>query len=228
MSIFQKLNEACNRVLKGHNAAAPETKEMTLEEFGVYAAGEIEKATEEKATPAKAVARLKALQLSVAVAESAFETAELEKFSVPVFSAKSAMEQDVMATLAAMNDKITALADGVGKGDDDDADAKKKKADEEAAAAKKTAEDEAAKKKTDDEAAAAKKTADDEAAAKVKADEEAKAAAAKKNAGGGAGDDDEDHDLWPMDLARSVNKRDGDDVYDWGKDPADPADAAGA
>ena len=223
MSIFAKFSEACSRVLKGQNASAPEIKTMTLDEFSTYATAEIEKALEDQKSPAKAVARLKALQLAVAVAQSAFEGASLEKFDIPIYSAKAALEQDVMARLDAMDANITALADGVGKGGDDD-DAKKKKADEEAAAKKKEDEEKAAKGGDADDADAKKKKADEEAAAKKKKDDEEKAAA-QKNADAAT----DGREIWSTDLARDVRKtKDDIDLYDWGADPEDPADAVGA
>jgi colicin import membrane protein len=158
--------------------------------------------------------RLKALQVSLAVATAAFEGAKLEKFDIPVFNEKAQAENELDTKLAAIDAKLDKGKDG----DDDEAakakakaDADKAKADADKAKADAAAKTKDGAGKDDDEAAKAKAKAD---ADKEKADaDKAKADKAKADA---AKADDTD---WPSDLAKSANRSDEmKELYDYGDD----------
>lgn len=225
MDILEKLTGQLDKVLKGAGqaAGAPELKAFSLDEFANWAAGEIEKAVDEgKEHPARATARLKGLQLSIAVAQAAFESASLEKFEIPIFSEKAATVIDLDDRFSAIEDKLDGFIAAVKGGDKDKADDKPddKSKDESSDKSDDKPDDKSkgeggdgkGKDKTDDKP-------DDKGKDKTD-DEKAKAEKAAADAGNDPEFDEGDRDLWPLDLAKSIERSDAEkEIYDWGDDP---------
>ena len=231
--VFAKLTDACERVLKSQGSAVSiETQTMTLDQFAEYAMDQIKKAEGEKGSPRAALARVMHLHQTIAVAKSAFGTAELESFDFAVFKGNSVAMSDIEDRFKGIEDSIKNLTDSLGKSKQDDSDkdddADKKKAkdkqdgdddddenpfkDKDKKKAKGDGDDKSDPDDADKKKAKDKQDGDDDDMdkKKTKSDDD-------------ADKDDEDVDkaeFWPMDLAKS-HKRSGDnDLYDWGRDPA--------
>ena len=221
--VFEKLAGACATVLKSQGGSTVETKKMTADEFADYAMDQIKKAEGEKSTPTIATARIRALNTSIAVAKSAFSSAGLDSFEIPVFKNSDIAMSDIDARFKGIESQVKSLADSIGKGkafppegDDkdkdkeDDKDAKKAKGkgeEDDKDAEKKKAEGKADDDKDKDAKKADDKDDDKDDAEKKKADDK---------------DDDKDDAEkaeWPMDLAKSEGRTDSEkDLYDWGSD----------
>ena len=234
--VFEKLTDACRRVLKSQGSPASiETRTMTLDQFAEYAMDEINKADGEKSSPRAALARIQHLHSTIAVAKSAFTSAELESFDIPVFKAGASISMsDVETRFEGLEKQVSALVGSLGKGKADEEDEKAKakgKADDEDETEKAKAK---AKGKADDEDETEKAKAEEEEDDKKNPfkgkagdeDEDEKAKKAKEEedekakAKGKADDKDEtEKAAWPQDLAKCGNVKRDADLYDWGRDP---------
>ena len=232
--VLTKLEKNCNKALGTDEGV--ELRKMDANDFAEYAIEQIEKADKEgKKRPNVAKARIRALQVAIAVAKSSFADGGHDSFDIPVFGENQTIEMsDMDSRFTALESTVSDLSNKLqAKAGDEDEEEKKKAAKEEEDEEKRKAakeEDEEEKKK------AAKEEEDEEKRRKAMSDEEKEEEDKKK-----AAKEEEDEEKrkakekddeekvgkaasvgWPPDMNSSAGRlaKSEQELCDWGSDPA--------